>query len=587
MRGLVRRQLVLMLVVTFVTKASTAHADRLLFESYVGNRPAEAARIAPLIRTVFERHGFTTDPLVLAMIFREHAYRPGLGAPYFAERLKRIAQRAEDLFWDENYLKVIEDLGNLIIAMRQNPLTFAKEPKYREVALRALVFYALACSRQAKVLAAEATKADEAAKFERLRDDTLAEIMRSFPSKIFTKKEFGDEGVKLLSDARGQVSRGGRGRISITTSDRDALIYLDEIAQGTAKADVDDLIPGVYRVLIVVPSGEAREYQVEVTANQISRFAEDWGIDSLLVLGSAYAGFKYRTEKDHALEATLVQTLAQAHTNASIAATITITYTRGRFGVTGTSYDAVTGQILQSGHVELTGSPPNDTMINRLAECLIAAVGETCAEGVLPVSHPEFTPPPPPPPPKPDDSPFLPVPEAPPSVTARKDDSPGAARSWPKWLSAGGSAALVVGGAYLVNKGRHQCGLPGSDCQIPLSYAVGGYAALDAAVALGAMSVYWFYAKDLRPEKAPARWLVIGGSAALAAGAVVYAFDQDPSPTKRYYWDTAPTGVALGALGLASIGVGAWCWTRSAHSAPVPTVSVTSSQAMLEWSGSF
>jgi hypothetical protein len=139
-----------------------------------------------------------------------------------------------------------------------------------------------------------------------------------------------------------------------------------------------------------------------------------------------------------------------------------------------------------------------------------------------------------------------------------------------------------------VDKGRHLCDLP-ANCQISSPYAVGGYMALDAGVALGALSAYWFYAGDLRAENAPAKWLVIGGSAVLAAGVAVYAFDEDPSssPTSKYYWDTAPPGVALGTLGLASIGVGAWCWTRSAHSAPVPTVSVSSSRAMVGWAGEF
>jgi hypothetical protein len=279
-----------------------------------------------------------------------------------------------------------------------------------------------------------------------------------------------------------------------------------------------------------------------------------------------------------------------------MAATWTVTRTRGHLKVTGTSYDTFSGKILHSGSVELTGSPANDTMLNRLAECLI---GKPCAEGVLPVSHPEFTPPPP------DRTRELdtevdaeikqpaPPPEKATTVVVKASDRDAAAvasapRSWPKWVAAGGSAALLLGGAYLVNRGRRACDLLASDCQIRMSYALSGYAALDAGVALGALSAYWFYAKDLRPEKAPGKWLVIGGSVVLSAGVVVYAIDEDPSPTGgKYYWDTAPTGIALGALGLASIGVGVWCWTRSVHSPPMPTVSVSSSHAVIAWSGEF
>lgn len=376
----------LALLLTFAVGMRAAHAERLLFESYVGNRPAEAARIAPLIRSVFERHGFTVDPLVLAMYFREHAYRPGLVSPKLAEMLKRTERRAEDDFWDEKYLKVIDDLRNEILWMRQNPQVFAHEPKHRETALRVLVFYALACDHQARVLV---DKPDEAAKFQRLRDDTMAEVIRSYPSKIITTKDFGEEGAKLFRKIRDQINQAGRGGISVTASDPDAVIYINEIVQGTAKVNAGDFVPGIYRVLIVMPTGEGRQYEVEVTANQTARLDVDWDIDSLLVL-DVWAGFKYLSEKEHAREATLVHVLAQKHTNANMAATVTVTSTRGRLTVIGTSYNTRSGKIFHSGSVELTGTPANDTMLNRLVDCL---VGEPCAEGVLPVSHPEYPPP--------------------------------------------------------------------------------------------------------------------------------------------------------------------------------------------------
>ena len=576
MRAQASRCLVLLLVVTFST---AAHADRLLFESYVGNRPAEAARVAPLIRSVFERHGFTVDPLVLAMFFREHAYRPGLVAPHFAEALKRAELRAENDFWEEKYPKVIEDLGNQIIAMRQNPLIFTREPKHREIALRVLVFYALACGRQARVLA---DKPDEAAKFERLRDDTMAEVVRSYPTKVVTRKDFGEEGEKLFSTVRDQVNKNGRGRISITTNDPDAVIYINEIVEGTAKVEVGDLVPGVYRALILAPTGEARQYEVEATANQTSRLLVDWGVDSLLVL-EHWAGFKYPSEKEHARETSLVRLLAQTHTNASTVATVTVTFTRGRLAVTGTSYETRSGKILQSGRVELTGSPSNDTMLNRLADCL---VGEICAEGVLPVSHPEYTPP----------APEPKVEEPPPAamaaepITPTESPTPRNVRSrpgWPKWVAGGSSVLLLAGGGYLANKSLTVCGFGSSpDCS-SRAYGVVGYSAWGAGVALGGLSLYWFF--DLTPEQLPTWWIIGGGAAALGAGIGLYAIDQDPGPHEApHYRDTAPLGVTIGVLGMAAIGVGVWSETRNhTPSSSMPTMSFSSSRAVVGWQGKF
>jgi len=493
----------LALLIAFVIGPQAAHADRLLFESYVGNRPAEAARIMPLIRSVFERHGFTVDPLVLAMYFRDHAYRPGLVAPRFAETLKRAALKAEDDFSEEKYPKMVADLSNQILAMRQNPQIFTREPKHREFALRVLVFYALACGRQARALA---DKPDEAARLERLRDDTMAEVIRSFPSKIITSKDFGDEGEELFLRIRDQVNQVGRGRISVTTGDPDAIIYINEIVQGTAKVDAGDFVPGIYRVLIQMPTGEARQYEREVTANQTSRLVVDWGIDSLIIL-DGWVGLLYLTEKEHAREATLVHVLAEAHTNASMAATVTVRQARGHLEVIGTSYDARSGKLLHSGSVELAGSLSNDTMLNRLADCL---VGELCAEGVLPVGHPEYTPPP-----------ILEVPE--PAVTPTPvltalttpsdNHAPAVAPSrhdWPGWLAAGGSAAMFAMGGYVLHKGNAVCSWGEPYCKVSPAYSIIGYAALDVGAALGAVSLFWFCEKDLTPEKLPARWLLIG-----------------------------------------------------------------------------
>lgn len=585
MRYTLSRSLALLLAFAIGPKA--AHADRLLFESYVGDRPADAARVIPLIRSVFERHGFTVDPLVLAMYFRDHAYRPGLVAPRFAETLKRAALRAEDDFSEEKYPKMVADLGNQILAMRQNPQIFTREPKHREFALRVLVFYALACGRQARALA---DKPDEAARLERLRDDTMAEVIRSFPSKIITSKDFGDEGEALFLRIRNQVNQLGRGRIAVTSSDPDAVIYINEIVHGTAKVNAGDFVPGIYRVLIQMPTGEARQYELEVTANQTSRLVVDWGIDSLITL-DGWVGFRYLTEKEHAREATLVQLLAQAHTNASMAATVTLRHTRGHLEVIGTSYDARSGKLLHSGSVELAGNPSNDTMLNRLVDCLM---GELCAEGVLPAGHPEYMPPPVPE-----------IPETAPTATpapvlaalpATSNRAPVVAPSdpaWPKWLAAGSSAAMLAMGGYVLYEGNTVCGWGEPACKISPAYPIVGYTALGVGLAICALSWYGFHENDLSPDWLPAKWPLIGGAAAIAIGTALYAIDEDPAHMDsrgritKYYWDTAPIGVALGVAGLASVGVGVWRWQRNTPASSTPTLSVSSSRTVVGWLGQF
>ncbi|HWO27131.1 MAG TPA: hypothetical protein VNO30_50725 [Kofleriaceae bacterium] len=95
-------------------------------------------------------------------------------------------------------------------------------------------------------------------------------------------------------------------------------------------------------------------------------------------------------------------------------------------------------------------------------------------------------------------------------------------------------------------------------------------------------------------EPAPggrARWFIFGGAAACAAGLGLYLVDQDSVsmpglPVQERYWNTAPYGIAFGAAGVVSIGVGLW-WSYRTKSSSRPTFSAGVSHAELGWSGRF
>jgi hypothetical protein len=86
-----------------------------------------------------------------------------------------------------------------------------------------------------------------------------------------------------------------------------------------------------------------------------------------------------------------------------------------------------------------------------------------------------------------------------------------------------------------------------------------------------------------RPRLVPGL-LVGAGAAALVTGGVLYAIDQDPGMTTATYRNTAPAGLAVGAVGLAAVGVGLWLWgARGAGSAPMLTIG--SSGGFIGWGG--
>jgi hypothetical protein len=90
------------------------------------------------------------------------------------------------------------------------------------------------------------------------------------------------------------------------------------------------------------------------------------------------------------------------------------------------------------------------------------------------------------------------------------------------------------------------------------------------------------------PSRSVPVTVVAVGAAAVVAGIVLYAVDEDPSPTGgKRYWDTAPAGVALGTVGLVTAGVGAYLLYRASGSQSAPSVAVGPHGAVLTWTGSF
>lgn len=390
------RLLATLLVVTL--GASRAVAEQIAIESFVGQRSPDAERVMPLVRAVFDRHGFTVQPAVLTRLFRAHAFRPGLVASKFARELPGKTEDGVNAFVNEKFDDAARILGELIAGIRRSPLVIARDPKNHALAFQVLLFYALASGRQAEI-ALVANHREEAAQAVRRRDDAMTELIRSFPSKIVTGKEYGHEAEVLYKRNRGELDATGRGRLTVTVSDPDAVIYINEIVQGTAKIAVGDFVPGSYRVLVQLPTEESREYELEVIANQEARLDIDWGVDSMFGVG-AWVGFRYPTEKDHAREAQLVRRIARQHTNATVAVTLTVTRSHGRPAVVATAYDVATGRLVHSSMVELA-SNHDEEAIDHLVDCITGTEGAMTE--CLAVEHPEYTPPPPEP--KLDDTP--------------------------------------------------------------------------------------------------------------------------------------------------------------------------------------
>jgi hypothetical protein len=439
--GSARGWSVLLALLLATQGAGTARAERIAIESYVGKRPADADRVVRRIRTVFARHGFTVQPAALARLFRAHAFQPGVVSPSFAKRLQSNTEEGENAFMNEDFNGAAKILGALIEEMRRNPLVVARDPESRALAFRSLLSYALASGRQAVAALAsgDADRLDVARDAVRRRDAAMAELIRSFPARVLTTKEHGHEAELLYKRCLDELDSAGRGRLTVTVSDRNAVIYVNELAQGPARVALGGLPPGVYRVLVQLPTEEAREYDVEVTANQEARLDIDWDLDSMLVVNAAWVGFSYPTEQEHAFEARFVRDIVYQHTNATLAATVTVARSHGHPAIVGTIYAVKSGRLVRSSMAELTGKHDEEA-IEHLVGCLLAEQTSGC----LVVDHPEYTPPPAA---SHDDRLRSPQPSEPRAhVTPASPGEPDSAYLWPGIAIGAGIASAAIGG---------------------------------------------------------------------------------------------------------------------------------------------
>lgn len=131
---------------------------------------------------------------------------------------------------------------------------------------------------------------------QRLRDRAgaraaMAEQVRSFPELPVTLADYGSRGEALYLEVRGELETGPRGSLLIDVSDPDARIYVNERGRGRGGAYAADVLPGAYRVLVVV-GAESRLYRVTVHANEQTRLQIDWSEDARYRVSPRWAGME-------------------------------------------------------------------------------------------------------------------------------------------------------------------------------------------------------------------------------------------------------------------------------------------------------
>lgn len=252
-------------------------APVLLLEAHRGLRTEEAARLLEALREPLERHGAVVLPERIAALDNEVLPLPArwddtLTAAELTARLEAGVRS----YLLGRFRLAAQQLEAALAAAHRNPLLLVADTSSRQWMTQALVSLALARSRLG-----DPPRAAEA----------LAEQIRSYPELPVTHAAFGSRGDALYTQTRRALESEPRGGLMVDVSNADARIYINEVGRGRGGAFASDVLPGAYRVLIVL-HGKARRYRISVHGNAQTRLLLDWDEESRFALGRDWAGLE-------------------------------------------------------------------------------------------------------------------------------------------------------------------------------------------------------------------------------------------------------------------------------------------------------
>ena len=328
--------LLLLVVVGRIAIANAAEVP--VLEIYAGPRTKGAECLEPFLAQL-DRSGFLTRPGSirdrLGARFPLPGNDPTLRAADFARQLDLA-----DASWVKQPAleELLPQLDAAVEAGKTNPAFLVTDPNRREVFRRVLLALALARRRSGNVRASE---------------EAMAEWIRTFPGEVITRMHDGSDAEQLYTDTRKALSKRGRGTLTVNLDDQSLQLYVNEVIHRSGAA-VADLLPGLYRVLVLDSYNNARRYMVEVLANQDAVLTIDWPLDSALNVTASYAAFEFATMPEFAQAGRSVSRYVQGAFKASEVVLVNVIKTgRGQVTVTAALYSAKRAAPVRRAAVEL------------------------------------------------------------------------------------------------------------------------------------------------------------------------------------------------------------------------------------------
>jgi hypothetical protein len=313
--------LLLVMMMVRAAEAQPTAKPILVLEAHVKERPAAVAKTMAVLQDQLETRGLAARPASVLALAGDTAARPGRSDPDLTStKISEHMSAAWLRFVNAEWKQAEEDAKHVLAEVEANPELVVNDTSHLDLKFKVMIARLVALDhlpqRSADVSAA------------------ATEVIRGFPARSPGRVEaWGKRGEELHAEFYKLVQTYGRGMLIIAGGDPLAQIFIEGALRGVGNVSINDMIPGVYNIYIVIPNRMARRFRIRVSANDTARLTVSPVVDACLWLSPMWTGVLSCAE-----EAMVATQVAQRDTQRDEVVVLRSGEDGGRWTITGRLY---------------------------------------------------------------------------------------------------------------------------------------------------------------------------------------------------------------------------------------------------------
>ncbi|HET6611185.1 MAG TPA: hypothetical protein VFG83_04320 [Kofleriaceae bacterium] len=339
-------------IALMVLGAGVARAGAPVVEAHAGDRTSDVDYLLSPFFDELAKRGYSTPKNGLATKIEAAVSQTGDSLPESEIKgATLLLDRGYQAWITGNFDQAVELTQNGLDLLLSRPATIARRQSLRDKTFRGYAVLGLANKRQGDMRNANAA---------------MAQLLRAFPDREYSRKQFGPEGHNLYLQVKAELDKEPKGGLTVTVDDPSTVVFINGRYVAIGGAKLGNLYPGPYRVYVQKGDMPGRVHEVEVKGGESATLTIHWQLDRALrsrdMVGLSFSDGDDLAALSPALGAKMATLLGanqivvvgirpHGHSDAMVASVI----------------DARTATVVRSAALAIVPSPPAEAAIAALA----------------------------------------------------------------------------------------------------------------------------------------------------------------------------------------------------------------------------